>query len=154
MNNEKVVWWVQRTNDQFGPLPGSTPKYIQSTGGMPPLAFVDERYGVTWNSQEERPFELPTGGAGVMHEGANVMYFARKEQCLALSRQLKKLKPGIKDYKVYRIVEGQEPALVHTSDDKPEKLNKERKQVNTNMRKISENVSQHTLKFTDRNNFD
>ena len=73
---------------------------------------------------------------------------------MALSRQLKKLKPGIKDYKVYRIIEGQEPALVHTSEDKPEKLNKERKQVNTNMRKISENVSQHTLKFTDRNNFD
>ena len=154
MTDDKVVWWVKRTADQEGPLPGQTPKFIHSTGGMPPLAFVDERYGITWLSKEEMPFELPTGGASVMHEGANVMYFARKEQCLALSRQLKKLKPGIKDYKVYRIVEGQEPALVHTSDDKPEKLNKERKQVNTNMRKINENVSQHSLKFTDRNTYD
>ena len=154
MNNEKVVWWVQRTNDQLGPLPGLTPKFIQSTGGMPPLAFVEERYGVTWNSQEERPFELPTGGAGVMHEGANVMYFARKEQCLALTRHLKKLKPGVKEYKVYRVIEGEEPALLHSSDNKPEKMQKDRKQVNTNMRKINENVSQHSLKFTKRNTFD
>ncbi len=93
MEDEKVVWWVKRTNDQVGPLLGQVPKFIQSTGGMPPLAFVDERYGITWTSQEERGFELPTGGAALMHEGANVMYFARKEQCLALSRQLKKLKP-------------------------------------------------------------
>tara|TARA_Y100000768_G_scaffold263469_1_gene200986 strand:+ start:391 stop:855 length:465 start_codon:yes stop_codon:yes gene_type:complete len=154
MNNEKVVWWVQRTNDQVGPLLGQVPKFIQSTGGMPPLAFVDERYGVTWNSQEERPFELPTGGAGVMHEGENVMYFARKEQCLALTRHLKKLKPGVKEYKVYRVIEGEEPTLVHSSDNKPEKLQKDRKQVNTNMRKINENVSQHSLKFTKRNTFD
>ena len=154
MNNEKVVWWVQRTNDQVGPLLGQVPKFIQSTGGMPPLAFVDERYGVTWNSKEEMPFELPTGGAGVMHEGANVMYFARKEQCLALTRHLKKLKPGIKEYKVYRVVEGEEPALLHSSDNKPEKMQKDRKQVNTNMRKINENVSQHSLKFTKRNTFD
>ena len=154
MNEEKVVWWVQRTNDQLGPLPGLTPKFIQSTGGMPPLAFVEERYGVTWNSQEERPFELPTGGAGVMHEGANVMYFARKEQCLALTRHLKKLKPGVKEYKVYRVIEGEEPALLHSSDNKPEKMQKDRKQVNTNMRKINENVSQHSLKFTKRNTFD
>ena len=154
MNEEKVVWWVKRTADQDGPLLGQVPRFVQSTGGMPPLAFVEERYGITWNSQEERGFELPTGGAALMHEGANVMYFARKEQCLALSRQLKKLKPGVKEYKVYRIIEGEEPALVHTSDDKPEKLNKERKQVNTNMRKINENVSQHSLKFTDRNTFD
>ena len=154
MDNEKVVWWVKRTADQEGPLTGQVPRFVQSTGGMPPLAFVDERYGITWNSQEERGFELPTGGAALMHEGANVMYFARKEQCLALSRQLKKLKPGVKEYKIYRIIEGEEPALVHSSDNKPEKLNKERKQVNTNMRQINENVSPHSLKFTNRNTYD
>ena len=154
MNNEQVVWWVQRENDQKGPLLGQVPRFIQSTGGMPPLAFVEERYGITWNSQEERGFELPTGGAALMHEGANVMYFARKEQCLALSRQLKKLKPGVKEYKVYRIVEGQEPALVHSSDNKPEKLNKSREQVNTNMRKVGDNPSPHTVKWSDKNVFD
>jgi len=154
MEDEKVVWWVKRTNDQVGPLLGQVPKFIQSTGGMPPLAFVDERYGITWTSQEERAFELPTGGAGVMHEGANVMYFARKEQCLALSRQLKKLKPGVKEYKVYRIIEGEEPQLVHSSDNKPEKLSKDREQVNTNMRKISENPEPASLKFTERQTFD
>ena len=154
MSEEKVVWWVKRTNDQVGPLPGQTPKFIQSTGGMPPLAFVDERYGITWTSKEERGFELPTGGAGLMNEGANVMYFARKEQCLALSRQLKKLKPAVKDYKVYRIIEGEEPALVHSADNKPEKLDKSRSQVNTNMRKVGDNPSPHTTKFTENNTFD
>ena len=154
MSDEKVVWWVQRENDQKGPLSGQVPKHIQSTGGMPPLAFVDERWGVTWTSKEEMPFELPTGGAGVMHEGDNVLYFARKEQCLALTRSLKKLKPGIKVYDVYHVVEGQEPILVHSSTNKPEKMGKDRKQVNTNMRKINENVSQHSLKFTDRNTND
>mgnify|MGYP003142863886 CR=1 FL=1 len=154
MNDEKVVWWVKRTADQDGPLLGQVPRFVQSTGGMPPLAFVEERYGITWNSKSEQGFELPTGGAALMHEGANCMYFARKEQCLALSRSLKKLKPGVKEYKVYRIVEGQEPVLVHSSDNKPEKLDKSRKQVNTNMRKISENSSPHMHKFNNTNTFD
>ena len=154
MNDEKVVWWVKRTADQEGPLLGQIPRFIQSTGGMPPLAFVEERYGITWTSQEERGFELPTGGAALMHEGQNVMYFARKEQCLALSRHLKKLKPGVKKYDIYRIIEGEEPKLVHTSDDKPEKMGKERPQVNTNMRKVGDNPSPHTVKFTDKNVFD
>lgn len=152
---EKNVWWVKRTNDQEGPLPGVTPKFIQSTGGMPPLSFVEERYGITWTSKSEQGFELPTGGAGLMIEGENVMYFARKEQCLALSRQLKKMKPAIKDYKVYRIIEGQEPVLVHPADGvAPEKVTQTRKQVNTNMRKISDNPSPHTTKFTTKNTFD
>ena len=153
---EKVAWWVKRTADQEGPLPGHTPRFVQSTGGMPPLAFIEDRYGITWvnKADEERCFELPTGGAALMHSGANVMYFARKEQCLALSRQLKKMKPAIKDFKVYRIVEGEEPALVHSSDNKPEKLDKSRSQVNTNMRKISENPEPASLKFTENNTFD
>ena len=152
--DEKVVWWVRRENDQKGPLLGQVPKFIQSTGGMPPLAFVEERYGITWNSKSERGFELPTGGAGLMNEGDNVMYFARKEQCLALSRQFKNMKPAIKDFKVYRLIEGEEPLLVHSSDNKPEKLEKTRLQVNTNMRTIGDNPSPHTTKFTDKNVFD
>ena len=154
MNNEQVVWWVQRENDQKGPLLGQVPRFVQSTGGMPPLAFVEERYGITWMSKSEQGFELPTGGAGLMHEGANVMYFARKEQCLALSRQLKKMKPAIKEFKVFRVIEGEEPVVVHSSDNKPEKLDKSRKQVNTNMRKISDNDSPHLHKFSNSNTFD
>jgi photosystem I subunit 2 len=49
-------------------------------------------------------FELPTGGAAEMNEGENIMYFSRKEQCLALGTQLRtKFKPRIEDFKIYRI---------------------------------------------------
>lgn len=150
---ESVPWWVQR-NDHEGDLIGRVPQFVQSTGGMLRSAELEEKYGITWVSQEERGFELPTGGAALMHEGQNVMYFARKEQCLALSRHLKKLKPGVKEYDIYRIYPGQDPLLIHTSKDKPEKMGKERPQVNTNMRKTGDNPSPHTVKFSDKNTFD
>jgi len=152
--DEKVVWWVQRENDQKGPLLGQVPRFIQSTGGMPPLAFVEERYGITWTSKTERGFELPTGGAGLMNEGDNVMYFARKEQCLALSRQFKKMKPAIKEFDIYRVQHNGDTELIHSSNNKPEKFDKTRSQVNTNMRTIGDNPSPHTTKFTDKNVFD
>ena len=85
-------------------LTGQTPKFGGSTGGLLTKADVEEKYAITWTSKKEQAFEMPTGGAAIMHEGENLLYFARKEQCLALGTQLRtKLKPRMEDYKVYRI---------------------------------------------------
>jgi photosystem I subunit 2 len=53
---------------------------------------------------------MPTGGAAMMNEGENLLYLARKEQCLALGTQLRtKFKPKIEDYKIYRISQRRDP---------------------------------------------
>jgi photosystem I subunit 2 len=49
---------------------------------------------MTWTNKtavEENIFEMPTGGAAIMKQGPNLVYFA-KEQCLALGSQLRSLK--------------------------------------------------------------
>ena len=56
---------------------------------------------ITWPSKKEQIFEMPTGGAAIMHAGENLLYLARKEQCLALGSQLRTLK--ITQYQIYRI---------------------------------------------------
>lgn len=43
----------------------------------------------TWESPKEQIFEMPTGGAAIMRKGPNLLKFARKEQCLALTTQLR-----------------------------------------------------------------
>ena len=50
--------------------------------GFIKLSRNRRKYAIVWNSSKEQAFELPTGGAAIMHEGDNLMYFARKEQCL------------------------------------------------------------------------
>ena len=72
-------------------LVGQFPKHIGSTGGLLNSAETEEKYAIVWKSSKEQAFELPTGGAAIMHEGDNLMYFARKEQCLALGTQLRAL---------------------------------------------------------------
>jgi hypothetical protein len=44
---------------------------------------------ITWTSPKEQIFEMPTGGAAIMRNGENLLYLARKEQCLALGTQLR-----------------------------------------------------------------
>ena len=83
-------------------LVGQLPKHIGSTGGLLNSAETEEKYAIVWKSSKEQAFELPTGGAAIMHEGDNLMYFARKEQCLALGTQLRAFKPRIEDFKIYR----------------------------------------------------
>ena len=90
-------------------LKGNLPKGIGSTGGLLNAAETEEKYAITWSSTKEQAFELPTGGAAVMNSGENLMYFARKEQCLALGTQLRSFKPRIEDYKIYRIFPGSFP---------------------------------------------
>ena len=72
-------------------LPGTLPKHIGSTGGLLNSAETEEKYAITWTSKTSEVFELPTGGAAVMHAGDNLMYFARKEQCFAFEYSIEGL---------------------------------------------------------------
>ncbi len=136
-------------------LIGQFPKYIGSTGGLLNSAEKEEKYAICWNSSKEQPFELPTGGAAIMHEGDNMMYFARKEQCLALGTQLRAFKPRIENFKIYRIFPGGDIEFLHPKDGVfPEKVNEGREQVGHNPRRIGENPNPAGLKFTTKNTFD
>ena len=137
-------------------LSGQLPKYIGSTGGLLNSAETEEKYAITWTSSQEQVFELPTGGAAHMNEGENLMYFARKEQCLALGTQLRtKFKPRIEDYKIYRIFPGGDTEFLHPKDGVfPEKVNEGRSMVGHNPRRIGANPNPANLKFTGKNTFD
>jgi photosystem I subunit 2 len=58
------------------------PTFGGSTGGWLRSAEVEEKYAITWTSPKEQIFEIP-GGAAIMRNGENLLYLARKEQCLA-----------------------------------------------------------------------
>ena len=73
------------------------PTFGGSTGGWLRAAEVEEKYAITWTSKKEQIFEMPTGGAAIMRTGENLLYLARKEQCLALGTQLRTFK--LNDYK-------------------------------------------------------
>ena len=106
-------------------LSGQLPQFIGSTGGLLNAAETEEKYAITWNSDSAQAFELPTGGAAMMNSGENIMYFARKEQCLALGTQLRtQFKPRIEDYKIYRTYPGGDMEFLHPADGVfPEKVN-------------------------------
>ncbi|MEX0588008.1 MAG: photosystem I reaction center subunit II PsaD [Cyanobium sp.] len=137
-------------------LSGQLPKYIGSTGGLLNSAETEEKYAITWSSPTEQVFELPTGGAAHMNEGENLMYFARKEQCLALGTQLRtKFKPRIEDFKIYRIFPGGDTEFLHPLDGVfSEKVNEGRTMVGHNPRRIGANPNPANLKFTGKNTFD
>jgi len=69
-----------------------SPIFGGSTGGWLRSALEEEKYAITWNTPKEQIFEMPTGGAAIMRLAENLVYFARKEQCLALGSQLQHLK--------------------------------------------------------------
>ena len=119
-------------------------------------AETEEKYAITWTSKTEQAFELPTGGAALMNSGENLMYFARKEQCLALGTQLRtKFKPRIEDYKIYRIYPGGDTEFLHPKDGVfSEKVNEGRPMVGHNPRRIGQNVNPANIKFSGRNTFD
>ncbi|OKH12016.1 photosystem I reaction center subunit II PsaD [[Limnothrix rosea] IAM M-220] len=131
-------------------LTGKTPKFGGSTGGLLSAAEREEKYAITWSASKEQVFELPTGGAATMNEGDNLMYFARKEQCLALGTQLKtQLKPRIKDYKIYRIYPSGETQFLYPLDGVPsEKVNEGREFHGKVDRNIGSNPEPATLKFS------
>jgi PsaD len=55
-------------------LTGQTPIFGGSTGGLLTSADVEEKYAITWTSKTQQVFEMPTGGAAVMHAGENMLY--------------------------------------------------------------------------------
>ncbi len=142
---------AQVSNLPFG---GTMPIFGGSTGGLLRSAEVEEKYFITWNSKEEQVFEMPTGGAATMVAGTNVLYLARKEQCHALHRQLI-AKFKIRDSKIYRVFPDGEQTLIFPKDGVPsEKSNAGREVVGYVPRKIGDNPSPHTVKFTGKNTYD
>merc|ERR1712072_3254 len=106
-----------------------------------------ERHAITWTAKEEATFELPTTGWAVMNKGENLCYFRKKEQCIALGKQLRKMK--IDDYKVYRIKKDGTVIFMHPADGVfPEKVNKGRIQVNGRPFTTCQNACSSDLKFT------
>ena len=131
-------------------LTGQTPKFGGSTGGLLTKADVEEKYAITWTSSKEQVFEMPTGGAAIMNQGENLLYLARKEQCLALGTQLRtKFKPKIQDYKIYRIYPNGEIQYLHPADGVfPEKVNEGRETIGKIDRSIGKNPDPATIKFS------
>lgn len=135
-------------------LTGQPPLYAGSTGGLLSKADVEEKYAITWTSSKEQVFEMPTAGAAIMREGENLVYLARKEQCLALAAQ--QLRPRkINDYKIYRVFPDGETVLLHPKDGVfPEKVNQGRVAVNSVPRSIGENPNPSQIKFSGKNAYD
>lgn len=134
-------------------LSGQTPIFGGSTGGLLTKAIEEEKYAITWTSPKQQVFEMPTGGAAIMHEGENLLEIARKEYGIALGAQLRKFK--ITDYKIYRIYPSGETQYLHPADGVfPEKVNEGRQKVGFNARKIGNNPSAVTLKFSGVQPFD
>lgn len=131
-------------------LTGQTPIFGGSTGGLLTKAQVEEKYAITWTSSKKQVFEMPTGGAAMMNEGENLLYLARKEQCLALGTQLRtKFKPKIEDYKIYRIYPSGETQFLHPIDGVfSEKVNEGRTAVGSVARNIGANPNPATVKFS------
>jgi len=103
--------------------------------------------------KKEQIFEMPTGGAAIMRSGENLLYLARKEQCLALGTQLRTFK--ITDYKIYRIFPSGEVQYLHPKDGVfPEKLNPGRVGVNNKPFSIGKNPNPIKVKFTGKGTFD
>lgn len=123
------------------------PTFGGSTGGWLRAAEVEEKYAITWTSGKEQIFEMPTGGAAIMRNGENLLYLARKEQCLALGTHLRSFK--INDYKIYRIFPSGEVQYLHPKDGVfPEKVNPGRTLVNTRGFSIGKNPNPASIKFS------
>ena len=111
-------------------LNSEIPYFDGSTGGWLRSAEVEEKHTISWFSKKEQIFEMPTGGAAKMYVGENMLYFARKEQCLALGAQLRTFK--INEYQIYRIFPSEENQYLHPKDGVfPEKVNPGRIPVNS-----------------------
>ncbi|MDX2100438.1 MAG: photosystem I reaction center subunit II [Leptolyngbyaceae cyanobacterium bins.59] len=130
-------------------LTGQTPLFGGSTGGLLTKAEVEEKYAITWTSPKEQVFEMPTGGAAVMHAGDNLLYLARKEQCIALGGQQLRAKFKINNYKIYRVFPNGDIQYLHPKDGVfPEKVNAGRPYSGKKDRNIGSNPEPATLKFS------
>lgn len=134
-------------------LKSYSPIFGGSTGGWLRAAEVEEKYAITWTSPKEQTFEMPTGGAAVMLSDENLLYLARKEQCLALGTQLKTFK--ITDYKIYRIFPSGEVQFLHPKDGVfPEKVNPGRLSVGNRSFSIGKNPNPIEVKFSSQQSYE
>jgi len=136
------------------------PEFGGSTGGWLQAAETEEKYVMTWTNQrnkkavEDNIFEMPTGGAAIMKEGPNLVYFARKEQCLALGSQLR-TSFKINDYRVFRLLPSGEIQFIHPKDGVfPEKVNKGRVAVGKRDFSIGKNPNPSSIKFSGQSSFE
>nr|YP_001936347.1 photosystem I subunit II [Heterosigma akashiwo]ABV65953.1 photosystem I reaction center subunit II [Heterosigma akashiwo]ABV70094.1 photosystem I reaction center subunit II [Heterosigma akashiwo]BBA18167.1 photosystem I reaction center subunit II [Heterosigma akashiwo]BBA18306.1 photosystem I reaction center subunit II [Heterosigma akashiwo]BBA18445.1 photosystem I reaction center subunit II [Heterosigma akashiwo] len=130
-----------------------SPIFGGSTGGWLRAAEIEEKYVITWSSSKEQLFEMPTGGAAIMLQGENLLYLARKEQCLALGTQLRSFK--INDYKIYRLFPNGEIQYLHPKDGVfPEKVNPGRLAVGSRNFSIGKNPNPVSVKFSGKGTFD
>ena len=126
------------------------PEFGGSTGGWLQAAETEEKYIITWSSDKNGNsiFELPTGGAAIMKPGLNLIYFARKEQCLALGKQLR-TNFKINDYRIFRLVPSGEIQFLHPKDGVfPEKVNEGRIAIGKREFSIGKNTNPATIKYT------
>ena len=131
-----------------------SPTFEGSTGGWLRAAEVEEKYAITWTSKKAQVFEMPTSGAAIMKKGENLVYLAKKEQCLALATQLRTLFK-ISDYRIYRIFPNAEVQYLHPKDGvAPEKLNAGRVGIGNIGHSIGKNIQPVNVKFTNKRTFD
>lgn len=127
------------------------PEFGGSTGGWLQAAETEEKYVMTWiktGASKTNIFEMPTGGAAIMKSGANMVYFARKEQCLALGKQLR-TNFKISDYRIFRLLPSGEIQFIHPKDGVfPEKVNEGRVAVGKREFSIGKNPNPGSIKFT------
>ena len=133
------------------------PEFGGSTGGWLEAAETEEKYVMTWTNDKPKGsgiFEMPTGGAAIMKTGPNLVYFARKEQCLALGKQLRN-DFKINDYRVFRLFPSGEIQFIHPKDGVfPEKVNAGRVAVGKREFSIGKNPNPASIKFTGISSFD
>jgi photosystem I subunit II len=136
-------------------LKGQPPLFGGSTGGLLTKAEVEEKYAISWTSTKEQVFEMPTGGAAIMRQGDNLLYLARKEQCLALGTQQLRAKFKINNYKIYRVFPDGSTEFLHPKDGVfPEKVNAGRQFNGKVDRNIGSNPDPAKLKFTGKKPYD
>ena len=135
------------------------PEFGGSTGGWLESAETEEKYVMTWTNDRKKfgpkdnIFEMPTGGAAIMKQGPNLVYFARKEQCLALGKQLR-ANFKINDYRIFRLFPSGEIQFIHPKDGVfPEKVNEGRIAVGKREFSIGKNPNPASIKFTGTNTY-
>lgn len=136
------------------------PEFGGSTGGWLQAAETEEKYVITWTNDrkksavEENLFELPTGGAALMKTGPNLVYFARKEQALALGKQLR-TNFKINDYRIFRLFPSGEIQFLHPKDGVfPEKVNEGRLAVGKREFSIGKNPNPASIKFSGKSSYE
>jgi photosystem I subunit 2 len=155
-NDKQSLSGIKDTNKSFMNTNKYFPEFGGSTGGWLEAAETEEKYVMTWTnaSKTNVVFEMPTGGAAIMKQGPNLVYFARKEQCLALGKQLR-TKFKINDYRVFRLFPSGEIQFIHPKDGVfPEKVNAGRVAVGKREFSIGKNPNPASVKFTGSTSFE